>query len=234
MWAFLLEVNGKGSWANKNRPDYEADVWYNKDLNRIALEMIGDRAVGKKVLALGAAMWVDAELLASLGAASYLRTDIIKTEGIDLVCDACELPFADESFDMVVCREVIEHVLDEARMLSEIRRVLVPNGWLFITTPNMLNVWPDGFYHVRGYVPRAFINQMERAGFKVIDKRGNVPNIHTSLMFLSKKGMGSQLLPEFQYISGLLESCEESYYLGTQLIVLAQKGVYEDKSAVKN
>jgi SAM-dependent methyltransferase len=46
------------------------------------------------------------------------------------------LPFADGSFDVVWASEVIEHVADTARFLSEIRRVLVPGGRLLVTTPN--------------------------------------------------------------------------------------------------
>jgi ubiquinone/menaquinone biosynthesis C-methylase UbiE len=45
-------------------------------------------------------------------------------------------PFADGSFDVVWCSEVIEHVADTARWLSEVRRVLAPGGRLLITTPD--------------------------------------------------------------------------------------------------
>jgi SAM-dependent methyltransferase len=46
------------------------------------------------------------------------------------------LPFDDGSFDVVWSSEVIEHVADTARWLSEVRRVLVPGGRLLLTTPN--------------------------------------------------------------------------------------------------
>ena len=47
-----------------------------------------------------------------------------------------ELPFADSAFDLVWASEVIEHVSDTARWLSEARRVLTPRGVLLITTPS--------------------------------------------------------------------------------------------------
>ena len=47
-----------------------------------------------------------------------------------------ELPFADGAFDLVWASEVIEHVSDTARWLSEVRRVLTPGGVLLITTPS--------------------------------------------------------------------------------------------------
>jgi SAM-dependent methyltransferase len=50
---------------------------------------------------------------------------------------SCEaIPFPDHSFDAVVCADVIEHVRDEVRTLTELRRVLVPGGILIITTPH--------------------------------------------------------------------------------------------------
>lgn len=47
-----------------------------------------------------------------------------------------ELPFHDNAFDLVWGSEVIEHVADTARWLSEIRRVLEPAGRLLLTTPS--------------------------------------------------------------------------------------------------
>jgi ubiquinone/menaquinone biosynthesis C-methylase UbiE len=46
------------------------------------------------------------------------------------------LPFGDSSFDVVWSSEVIEHVADTARWLSEVRRVLIPGGRLLVTTPS--------------------------------------------------------------------------------------------------
>lgn len=53
-----------------------------------------------------------------------------------LVPPAGPLPFADNAFDLVWSSEVIEHVADTARWLSEVRRVLAPAGRLLLTTPN--------------------------------------------------------------------------------------------------
>jgi SAM-dependent methyltransferase len=46
------------------------------------------------------------------------------------------LPFEDGGFDLVWASEVIEHVADTARWLSELRRVLAPGGRLMLTTPS--------------------------------------------------------------------------------------------------
>jgi ubiquinone/menaquinone biosynthesis C-methylase UbiE len=46
------------------------------------------------------------------------------------------LPFDDGAFDAVWSSEVIEHVADTARWLSEVRRVLEPGGRVLLTTPS--------------------------------------------------------------------------------------------------
>ncbi|MBI2196476.1 class I SAM-dependent methyltransferase [Candidatus Daviesbacteria bacterium] len=50
---------------------------------------------------------------------------------------ATRLPFKNSSFDKVLISEVIEHIEDEEKALSEIRRVLKPNGLLILTTCNI-------------------------------------------------------------------------------------------------
>jgi ubiquinone/menaquinone biosynthesis C-methylase UbiE len=52
------------------------------------------------------------------------------------VAAAEELPFPDNSFDGVFFNEVLEHVRDEARSLTEIRRILRPGGTLIALVPN--------------------------------------------------------------------------------------------------
>lgn len=57
------------------------------------------------------------------------------------------LPFADASFDFILCREVIEHVESVPHTLREFRRVLAPGGRLVLTFPNRLQV-RSRLYHV--------------------------------------------------------------------------------------
>ena len=57
--------------------------------------------------------------------------------GVHFLQGACEvLPFADESFDLVVAFEVIEHLERWPDLLSEARRVLRSQGVLLVSTPN--------------------------------------------------------------------------------------------------
>src|SRR3989442_8000752 len=76
-----------------------------------------------------------------------------KKRGLDahvLNIDHDRLPLADDTIDVVLMAEVIEHVVDPDGALSEIRRVLAPGGPLVLSTPNMACLFnprmlPPGF-----------------------------------------------------------------------------------------
>lgn len=55
-----------------------------------------------------------------------------------LKADAQKLPFADNTFDQVICLMVLEHVKEPNMLLAEIHRVLVPSGQLILSVPNEL------------------------------------------------------------------------------------------------
>jgi SAM-dependent methyltransferase len=83
--------------------------------------------------------------LALLRARSSLPVD-------QVLASAASLPFADGSFDAVLCLETIEHLPDAAGAAKEMMRVLKPGGQVMITTPARLRfLWkPDPHYAVRG------------------------------------------------------------------------------------
>ena len=62
------------------------------------------------------------------------RSRVRGAELVELAPDE-PLPFADGSFDLVLCAETLEHVRDVQLLLSEVRRVLRPGGTLALTTP---------------------------------------------------------------------------------------------------
>lgn len=52
--------------------------------------------------------------------------------------DVTRLPFSDGSFDVVVCSEVLEHIVENRRAVAELVRVLKPAGDLIVTVPRFL------------------------------------------------------------------------------------------------
>lgn len=215
----------KKIWSDEKRPEHNVDLWYNGMRNSMALQMIGNRARDKQVLSVGTGpFWIERELLDGLGATKIVKNDIIDSGDTDIVADACDLPVEDDSFDLVICRELIEHVLNPVMLLTEMYRVLKKGGYMLITTPNAYNVRPDGVWHQRAYSPGYFLRTLKKHGFKIIDKKGDVPGIHYGLLFYAKQGSNKGLLAEFKRIARKVERFKDSYYIGTHLTVLCQKG----------
>jgi SAM-dependent methyltransferase len=66
--------------------------------------------------------------------------DIYATPTVQLIADAHRIPFRDQSFDAAVVQAVLEHVVDPAGVVSELCRVLRPNGLVYAETPFMQHV----------------------------------------------------------------------------------------------
>jgi SAM-dependent methyltransferase len=91
------------------------------------------------------------------------------------------LPFEDGAFDVVWASEVIEHVADTGRWLSEVRRVLAPAGKLLLTTPShgRLRLLLGGVErfseplgdHLHLYTARSLRTLLEEFGFGEVDIR---------------------------------------------------------------
>jgi dolichol-phosphate mannosyltransferase len=94
-----------------------------------------------------------------------------------------QLPFGDETFDAVICSEVIEHIPREEIDLSDMVRVLAPGGTLVLGTPDYgrwiwralegayKRVFPQGYAteHVNPYTRRELRREIERMGLTVLD-----------------------------------------------------------------
>lgn len=64
-----------------------------------------------------------------------------------------KLPFKDESFDLIFCLEVLEHLLQEKNCLFEIKRILKPEALVLITVPNDVLQWRKRFKVLFGKIP---------------------------------------------------------------------------------
>ncbi len=64
----------------------------------------------------------------------YITADI-ESPLAKVKMDIHEIPFEDNSVDIIFCNHVLEHVDDDIQALSEMKRVLKPGGWAILQVP---------------------------------------------------------------------------------------------------
>lgn len=69
---------------------------------------------------------------------NYTTTDLYSPLA-DVKADICNLPFADNSYDVILCNHVLEHIPDDTRAMQELYRVLKPGGMGIFQIPQDLN-----------------------------------------------------------------------------------------------
>ena len=85
------------------------------------------------------------------------------------VMDGAALEFADTRFDLVIASDVLEHIENEAKALSEWTRVLKPGGQLLVFVPAHSYLWSEHDvvnHHFRRYSRAGLVAALIRAGLR--------------------------------------------------------------------
>lgn len=72
-----------------------------------------------------------------LGNIDYTTTDL-NSPLAEVKADICDLPFKDDSFDIILCNHVLEHIPDDTTAMQELFRILKPGGWGIFQIPQEL------------------------------------------------------------------------------------------------
>jgi len=129
--------------------DYEAGqtndhFWFKakKDLISVLMEKTCHGKKQLRILSIGVGTGDDLDILINYGGNYVVDIDEISLSVIDKnlciekkVADACELPYADNFFDVVISCDVFEHIDNHTKAVSEVSRVLKDKGVLIFTVP---------------------------------------------------------------------------------------------------
>lgn len=176
--------------------------------NRYFLRYL-DPQPGERVLDVGCGVGYFVSLLRQSGACiwgvdidlSSIRSAIQTIGGYFLVARGEQLPFADGTFDKLLCSEVLEHIADDAHAVAELQRVAKVGATVVITVPS-----PDGVFgariksichggqaddcwekhHREGYSRDELISLLERCNIQVESDRYTLVFLAEILMGMTK------------------------------------------------
>lgn len=133
----------------------------------------------------------------------YTTTDL-ESPLADVKADICNLPFKDNTYDVIFCNHVLEHIPDDTKAMQEMYRILKPGGWGIFQIPQDLHretTFEDdtitdrkerarifGQYdHVRIY-GRDYFNKLRQIGFTVeeVDYTATLPPQEVAKYCLAK------------------------------------------------
>lgn len=118
------------------------------------------------------------------------RAEQVRTEGLNVITGVYDQTFAQrtEKFDYILFADVLEHLVDPAEMLREVKNSLAPDGRVLASIPNVahwtvraqllfgnFNYKPTGIMdatHLRWFTRRSVRRLFEAAGYEVEDIRG--------------------------------------------------------------
>lgn len=132
------------------------------------------------------------------------------------VGSAEEIPFADNTFGVIIIKHVVEHLLHPEKAIAELSRVLTSSGVLILSTPNLdsvLKPWKGEIWigyqdptHIALKLPSEWLSMIEAAGMKLrrvfADGFWDVPYIPIIPKQIQKLVFGS--LGGFQAITGFV------------------------------
>ncbi len=105
-----------------------------------SLQHLGLDTTGKTLLHLGPnrleVAWIQKRMRPRL----HLVAGIVPKPYFAIACDATVVPLKDRSVDIAIAWHVLEHILDDRRVMREIERVLKPDGQVLMSVP----IFPSG------------------------------------------------------------------------------------------
>lgn len=119
---------------------------------------------------------------------SWVSADLFdRSREIDFYYDVQAMGFPDESFDIVVCNAVLEHVPDPLAAISELHRVLRPTGRIWVEAPfnQPYHRAPEDYWRVSPSGMRIWMQRFEEQACGVF--KINRSSIYNAVFFTGRK-----------------------------------------------
>ena len=160
----------------------ESGHWWYKARRKIIYNLIKQYRLSSskdiKILDTGCGTGMLLKELETLGVCygidiSQMAVDFCKKRGIGNVqiADTANIPYSENTFDIVIALDVIEHIKDDEEALKEIYRVLKPQGMAIIAVPAFMFLWgvTDVIsHHYRRYTLSELRKKIENRRFSII------------------------------------------------------------------
>ena len=144
--------------------------------NRTWIEQVADLDKDKSILEVGSFIVPSQEeaqcrkTIAPL-AGKYIGLDLRPGPGVDIVADAKKMPFRDESFDIIICLDMLEHADWPRDVIRECFRVTKKGGGLFLASVFSFPIhdYPHDYWR---FTPWCIKSLLEDAGYEVLECGG--------------------------------------------------------------
>jgi len=92
---------------------------------------------------------------------------------IDIISDISSIPIDDESIDVVICTEVLEHLPHPIKAIEEMSRMLKSGGTLIITAPLNSGIHQEPFHFYGGFTPFFYTKFLTENNFTINELSSN-------------------------------------------------------------
>ncbi|MCL5128562.1 MULTISPECIES: class I SAM-dependent methyltransferase [unclassified Algibacter] len=137
----------------------------------------------------------------------YTTTDLLSPIA-DVKADICDLPFEDNSYDIIFCNHVLEHIPDDTKAMQELYRVLKPGGMGVFQIPQDLS-------RATTFEDDSITDKVERA--KIFGQYDHV-RVYGQDYFDKLRGIGFKV-KEVDYTANLSAEAIEKYCLAKGEII---------------
>ncbi len=186
-----------------------------------------------RILDVGCGWAIHLDLMVRNNSATVVKTDLsivalnrLRREEVESIkgrisysiVNAEDIPFSDNTFDLVMCSQVLEHIPDDSKTLSEFHRALRKGGLLVLAVPNCVtDMYPifqplekrfDEAGHIHEYCIEDVRNILTRNGFHIETKRYHCFFTFWFIAWLERTFLGKYIQWFLSAIPLLESACE--------------------------